>query len=150
MTIAVPREGYGLEAVLADMESVLDPAADWHSGGIEIHIPRFELEWERELKNDLIGLGMMDAFDDTLADFTPMYRFARNEGLHIAKVKQKTFLKVDEEGTEAAAVTSVVAVVSCACGPPVFRADRPFVIAIRERLSGTVLFAGLIVQPPMD
>jgi serine protease inhibitor len=150
MTIAVPRPGHELDAVLADLESVLDPAAAWNSTGIEIHIPRFELEWGRKLNDDLIGLGMVDAFDDVLADFTPMYRFARRDGLHIAEVKQKTFLKVDEVGTEAAAVTSVQMMLSCACGPPVFRADRPFLIAIRERLSGTVMFAGVIVQLPVD
>jgi serpin B len=69
--------------------------------------------------------------------------------LYVKSVRQKTFLKVDEVGTEAAAVTVVeVGVTSCCSGPPVVRADRPFMIAIRERLSGAVLFAGLIIQAP--
>jgi serpin B len=68
--------------------------------------------------------------------------------LEVSEVKHKTFVDVHEEGTEAAAVTSVGIVRVCACGPtlPVFRADRPFVFAIRERNSGTILFMGKIAR----
>ena len=105
-------------------------------------LPRFELEWERKLNDDLKALGMIDAFDGFAADFTPMYAAARDVGLHVANVKQKTFLKVDEEGTEAAAVTVVeMGVTSCCAGPREIRADRPFFLAIRERL-GEVLSIG--------
>lgn len=148
MTIAVPRAAHGLEGILGDLESILDPAARWSVQGLEVHVPRFELERERVLTEDLKALGMVHAFHPLLADFTPMHRFARYSLLHIKEVKQKTFLRVDEEGTEAAAVTSVEMTNQCACGPPVFRADRPFLIAIRERISGTILFVGLIVQAP--
>jgi serpin B len=148
MTIAVPLAAHGLPDLVADLEDILDPDAEWPTLEVEIHIPRFELEWERALTDDLIGLGMVDAFDEHAADFTPMYVHARRDGLHIREVLQKTFLKVDEEGTVAAAVTSVQMVLQCACGPPVLRADRPFLIAIRERLSGTVLFLGQVVQAP--
>ena len=65
--------------------------------------------------------------------------------LRISEVKQKTFVDVNEEGTEAAAATSV-AVVDVAAPMPV-RVDRPFLFAIRERLSGTILFVGKIVDP---
>jgi serine protease inhibitor len=92
---------------------------------------------------------MLDAFNPTLADFTPMHRDARAMGLYVQRVKQKTFLKVDEVGTEAAAVTVVeIGTTSVGGGPQQLKADRPFLLAIRERLSGTVLFAGLIVQAP--
>ena len=75
----------------------------------------------------------------------------RNGGLYVEMVKQKTFLKVDERGTEAAAVTVVqVGLTSAGGGPPQLKADRPFLLAIRERLPGTVLFAGLIVQAPVE
>ena len=148
MTVAVPVAGNGLAAVLDDLGAILDPEAQWSTGPVDLFLPRFELEWERELNDDLKALGMVDAFDDQLADFTPMHRDARAMGLHIKRVKQKTFLKVDEVGTEAAAVTVVeVGTVSMPITVTV-RADRPFLIAIRERLSGTVLFAGLIVEAP--
>ena len=66
--------------------------------------------------------------------------------LHITRVKQKSFLAVNEEGTEAAAATSVGVGVTSAPIPVVV--DRPFLLAIRERLSGTIFFLGAIVDPP--
>lgn len=87
----------------------------------------------------------------TRTDFTPMYARAKGEGLHVARVKQKTFLRVDEVGTEAAAVTLVeMSRVISGGPPPELMADRPFLLAIRERHSGTVLFAGVIVQAPVE
>jgi serpin B len=150
MTVAVPTGDRGLGAVLQEMASILDPTAQWQKGPVALYLPRFELEWKRELNPDLQALGMVDAFDPSRADFTPMAS-TLGEKLYVKKVKQKTFLKVDEKGTEAAAVTSVEVGVTCAC-PSGFqvRADRPFLLAIRERLSGTVLFAGLIVEAPED
>jgi serine protease inhibitor len=65
--------------------------------------------------------------------------------LYISEVKQKTFIDVNEDGTEAAAVTSVgVGIISL---PPAVVLDRPFLLAIRERLSGTILFLGKIGDP---
>jgi serine protease inhibitor len=149
MTIAVPAEGAGVAAVAADLASILDPAARWTTQDVSLFLPKFELSWERLLNDDLRALGMSDAFDPARADFTGMYSAARDVQLHLKKVKQKTFLAVDEKGTEAAAVTSVeVGVTSAGPQPRIVRADRPFLLAIRERLSGTVLFAGLIVQAP--
>ena len=82
------------------------------------------------------------AFSPGAADFTRMYAPG---GLYIDEVKHKTFVKVDEEGTEAAAATSVgIGVVSA---PPMFVVDRPFVFVLREKLSGTILFMGKIVDP---
>ncbi len=148
MDVAVPREGYDLAAVLGALGEILDPDAFWPARTMTVSLPRFQLEWERELNPDLQDLGMRDAFDPDVADFTPMCRRALEVGLYVKKVKQKTFLKVDEAGTEAAAVTSVEMGIKSA--PSWLRADRPFLLAIRERLSGTVLFAGLIVQAPQD
>ena len=149
MTVAVPRDGHALEAVVEDLATLLDPTADWERRVLAVHLPRFELEWERVLNDDLTALGMVDAFSPALADFTPMYRRAREVELYVKEVKQKTFLKVDERGTEAAAVTVVEIGVTSAGGGPQLKADRPFLVAIRERLSGTVLFAGFIVQAPV-
>jgi serine protease inhibitor len=155
MIVAVPKEGRTLDDVAADLGTLLDTGgshdAVWPEQVVEVHLPRFQLTWERTLNGDLEALGMVDAFSPDSADFTPMYRDARAVQLHIQRVKQKTFLKVDETGTVAAAVTSVeVGITSCCSGPPVVRADRPFFLAIRERLSGTVLFDGFIVRAPED
>ncbi len=103
-------------------------------------LPRFEIEYEQLLNPDLEALGMVDAFG--LADFS---RMVPGGGVWVDRVIQKTFLKVDEEGTEAAAATAVVIVESA---PPEFVFDRPFLFAIRERLSGTVLFIGPCAATP--
>jgi serpin B len=67
--------------------------------------------------------------------------------LYISNVKQKTYMDVNEEGTEAAAVTSVeVRVVSAPLRPRVV-VDRPFIVAIRERLTGAILFIGRVGDP---
>ena len=87
---------------------------------------------------------MRDAFIPGGADFTRMSPSGHN--LYIDKVKQKTYVDINEEGTEAAAVTSVG--ISYTSAPPLMRVDRPFIFVIRERLSGTILFMGKIVRMP--
>src|SRR5207249_324196 len=68
----------------------------------------------------------------------------------ITDVLTKAYGDVNEEGTEAAAVTAVVVGVVCVCKPPPGRIDRPFVFALRENLSGTILFMGVIRHPPVS
>jgi len=112
-----------------------------------VHLPRFRMEWERELKDNLKAMGMQVPFGG-LADFSGLSYEAVQRGVYISKVKQKTFVNVDEEGTEAAGVTSVEL---RELGNPdrfVFRADRPFLFVIRERFTETILFAGILVEPP--
>jgi serine protease inhibitor len=144
MTVLLPKPGVTPAQVLAG----LDPAA-WRAltervrdEKVNLTFPRFRLEYGRRLNNDLKALGMEVAFDDSRADF---YRIAdiRPERLYITRVDQKTFVEVNEEGTEAAAATAVG--VGPTSAPEVFemRVDRPFVFAIRERLSGTVMFLGI-------
>ncbi len=145
MTVAVPTQGATLDAVSADLPSILDPDARWSQVPVSLYLPKLELSWDRLLNDDLRALGMVDAFDDVRADFSAM---SRSTHLVIATVRQKTFLSVDEKGTEAAAVTYVGVVSTAAPVTQTVRADRPFLIAIRERLTGTVLFAGYIVQAP--
>lgn len=104
-------------------------------------IPRFTLSWDGYLNDALKAMGMEVAFDGR-ADFTAMSPVGNQ--LCIDFVRQKTFIEVDERGTTAAAVTAV------GIGPTSFTglvADRPFLFAIRERLSGTILFTGLVGDP---
>jgi serine protease inhibitor len=134
---------------LADLVASLD-AATWDRwmGSLravekaEVALPRFTLEYEKTLNETLKALGMVDAFDPDLADLS---RLTPLSDAFISYVKQKTFVKVDEVGTEAAAVT--VTGVQLTSGPPSIRVDRPFLLAIRERLSGTILFIGAIGHP---
>lgn len=110
---------------------------------LPIAMPRFRLEYEKVLNETLAALGMPTAFTD-LADFSGMSATA-GQDLSLSEVKHKSFIEVNEEGTEAAAVTSVGVVVTSM--PMELRVDRPFLFAIRERFSGTILFLGKIVLP---
>ncbi len=106
---------------------------------LDVNFPKFKVEYERILNDDLKQLGMKSAFTNS-ADFSNM----ADEALCISMVKQKTFVEVNEEGTEAAAVTAVEAIATSA-GPPrlgTFYMDHPFIYAIKEKSTGTILFIG--------
>ena len=118
--------------------------ASLHSSDVKVYLPRFRMEWSRTLNDDLEQLGMGVAFDRNQADFTRMSPLGSE--LYITQVIQKTFVDVDEEGTEAAAATSVG--IGATAARPDFRADRPFLVVIRERFSGTILFIGKIAKLP--
>ena len=115
----------------------------------EIAIPRFKVEYEVGLNDALIALGMGIAFDPDRADFTGIVEGP--DRAYISRVKHKTFAEVNEEGTEAAAVTSVEMRTTSAMLPreKTFRmiVDRPFFCAIRDNKTGTVLFMGAITDP---
>lgn len=148
MTVLLPKPGIDVHA-LVDSLTPLRWAAwmqQFEPREIDLRMPRFKLEYERTLNEDLSALGMRIAFDDAAANFHPMTTTAAQ--LYIKYVKHKTYVDVHEEGTEAAAVTVVGVGVVCACGPPPFHVDRPFVFVIRERLSGTILFIGKVVRIP--
>ena len=102
-------------------------------------LPRFKLEYEVTLNDTLEALGMGIAFSGG-ADFSGMGPL----GLFISEVRHKTFVEVNEEGTEAAAVTAVTMVEST---KPVFRVDRPFFFAIYDTMTKTILFMGTVVEP---
>ena len=105
----------------------------------EVRMPRFTFETDAGLNEPLQTLGMVDAFDGR-ADLS---RIA--PGLKVDFVKQNTFVDVNEEGTEAAAVTTIG--IDLTSAGPSFAADRPFVFAIRERTTDTLLFIGQVADP---
>jgi serine protease inhibitor len=107
----------------------------------ELALPRFELEWQAELNDPLTALGMGGAFGPG-ADFRPM----SPADPWLGTVVHKTFLRVDEDGTEAAAVTGADMQLS---GPArlEFRVDRPFAFTISDTNTGTVLFLGAVADP---
>jgi serpin B len=107
----------------------------------EVSMPKFKLETRYELPEHLKAMGMIDAFSGA-ADFTGM---ATSSPGSIAHVTHKAFVDVNEEGTEAAAATAVVTVLSAY--PPPFYANRPFVFLIRDKQHGTILFMGRVMKP---
>jgi serpin B len=142
MTVVLPNGDIDAFAESFDATKWNTLIGSLHASELPVNLPRFRIEWERLLKPDLQQLGMRLAFFD--ADFTRMSPLGRN--LIITKVLQKTYVDVDEEGTEAAAATSVG--IGTTSLPVAFRADRPFVVVIRERFSGTILFIGKIAKLP--
>jgi serpin B len=141
MTVVVPRQGR-----LSDLMGSLteDRWAGWMrslgADSLPVRLPRFQMEYAVQLKDPLSRMGMAVAFTDQadLSDLTPLDAL-------ITKVRHKTFLSVDERGTVAAAATSVE--IGLTSAPVAFSADRPFIVAIRERLSGTILFLGAVYDP---
>ncbi len=114
------------------------------SGRVILTMPKFKFEFGKKLNDQLGQLGMGIAFDRGRADFDRIADVG-GERLYISRVEQKTYIDVDETGTEAAAATSVgIGVTSL---PPSLTFDRPFLFALRERESGTLLFIGRVGDP---
>jgi serine protease inhibitor len=109
-----------------------------------LQLPKFKSEYEKTLNNALTALGMGVAFEEQ-ADFSNL----STTPTAIDEVKHKTFIEVNEEGTEAAAVTSIgVRMTSINLDEPFqMVVDRPFFYAIRDNQTGTVLFMGAVVEP---
>jgi serine protease inhibitor len=146
MTVLLPSPTADIDEVVAslDAEKWDGLTAGLHPVDYDLAFPRFRIEYKQELNDVLKALGMKSAFVPGGADFTRMSATSGHD-LFISRVVQKTFVDVNEEGTEAAAATSVeIGVVSL---QPTIRVDRPFIVAIRERFSGTILFIGKVVDP---
>ncbi|HZI22151.1 MAG TPA: serpin family protein [Gemmatimonadales bacterium] len=113
------------------------------SASLEVYLPKFTLTYGLGLNDVLRALGMPSAFCTAPSpDFT---RMNPSGALCISDVRHKAFVDVNEEGTEAAAATSVQIGFTSVQAP--LMVDRPFVFAIRERLSGTILFLGRVMNP---
>jgi serine protease inhibitor len=145
LTAVLPPTGTTVDAYAASLTQTQWDAlvASLHERSVPIVFPKLRMEYERQLKPDLTALGMGIAFTD-FADLSGLT--STGQALSIGFVKQKTFVEIDEEGTEAAAVTVTGVVVTSAPTPIEF--NRPFVFAIRERLTGTILFIGKINRIP--
>ncbi|HWH21464.1 MAG TPA: serpin family protein, partial [Solirubrobacterales bacterium] len=149
MLVVLPTEGggvAGLESRLRE-EGLASAMHGLTSKLVEIQMPRFHLKTEAELNGPLKALGVKRAFDED-ADFSGI---AAAEALKIGQVRHVADIKVDEEGTEAAAATGIVLnPVSAVALPPnlvVFRADHPFLFFVRDDTTGAVLFAGRLTNP---
>ena len=112
---------------------------------LTIQMPKFEFETEYKLVDSLENLGIHDAFDKNNADFQGM----TDEQVYLDQAIHKAFVNVNEEGTEAAAITALV--VRAQSGPPEprheFVADHPFVFIIQENNTGEILFIGRLANP---
>jgi serine protease inhibitor len=156
MLVFIPDEETGIEG----MTDVLTPG-EWNllpdvlkKQTVNVRMPKFTFKYETELNDPLKSLGMTDAFSEHLANFEKLVELPPMLNIYISKVMHKTFVEVNEEGTEAAAVTSVEFVVTSA-GPDIpevirFYVDRPFMIAIKEKYTNSIIFIGRVMNPSSD
>ncbi|KAF1372809.1 hypothetical protein PFLUV_G00253720 [Perca fluviatilis] len=113
---------------------------------VQVGLPRFKMEESYDMKEVLVSMGMVDAFDMAKSDLSGM---SPANDLVVSKVVHKAFVEVNEEGTEAAAVTGPIMRLLCGsimC-PPMFIADHPFLFFIRHNSSMSILFAGRCCSP---
>jgi serpin B len=146
MDIIVPDEGRFEEVESSlDYETASAILSNLQPTSVTLSLPKFKFESEFGLADQLKALGMPDAFDPHIADFSGMSE--RND-LYISAVLHKAFVAVDEKGTEAAAATAVIVGVTSA---PVFdvtlTVDRPFIFLIRDIPTGQILFVGRVLNP---
>jgi len=147
MVILLPRQVDGLgrleqELAPALLSSVL---AQMTERQVEVFLPRFTLDYKSELTDTLTVMGMPDAFDWRVADFSGMDGML---DLYVTFIVHKAWAEVNEAGTEAAAATVVGIGITAVPGPPpIFRADHPFIFFIRDAQTGSVLFLGRLVNP---
>ncbi len=133
---------------LAELEGKLDAdklmalTNDLHKMKAMAYVPKFKLTDQLKLSDTLKSLGMTEAFDETKADLSGI---DGTQHLHISEVIHKSYIEVNEEGSEAAAASAVT--ISLNCLPPEFRADRPFIFLIRDKRSGVILFMGRVANP---
>ncbi len=147
MFILLPRQQDGLKQLEESLPTTLASLKEKATKRrVSLALPRFTLRYQADLVQPLTKMGMPSAFG-TQADFTGM----REEGaLRISNVVHQAFVEVDEQGTEAAGATGVMmrpTAMRQQEEPVAFVADHPFVFAIIERATGTVLFVGRLVDP---
>jgi serpin B len=154
MVLLLPDQADGIGAVEARLspellENWLDALVDTR---VAVSLPKFQLEPEALALGDMLSaMGMPLAFDAASADFTGIANPpSSRERIHLSAVFHKAFVKVDENGTEAAAATGAVMAargISIERKPVEFKADHPFLFLIRDVHSGLILFMGRVCDP---
>jgi len=148
MTLLLPDDGKTPEQILSQLtpsafvalENTLSTTVK-----TDVWLPKFKFSYDIDLKEILSALGMSIAFVDGQADFS---KINSTDKLFITKVKHKTFIDVNEEGTEAAAVTSIgIGVTSIGPSEPIFHATKPFLFFITEEDTQAIIFTGKVENP---
>ncbi|KAK1135328.1 serpin B6-like [Acipenser oxyrinchus oxyrinchus] len=148
LPMGIEDDSTGLEKL--ERELTFENLMEWtkpekmDNNEVIVTLPKFKLEETYDLKSVLISLGMVDAFDVTKSDFSGM---SSNNELVLSKVVHKSFVEVNEEGTEAAGATGAIMMVCCARIPVHFNADHPFLFFIRHNKTRNILFYGRFSSP---
>ncbi|XP_077876569.1 serpin B6 isoform X1 [Ictidomys tridecemlineatus] len=148
MIIMLPDEHIDLKTV--EKELTYEKYIEWTSPDkmykkeVEVFLPRFKLQENYDLEEVLRSLGMTDAFDEARADFSGM---SSTRDLHLSKVVHKSFVEVNEEGTEAVAATGTIMRMRCVGFTVRFCADHPFLFFIQHSRTRGILFCGRVSSP---
>ena len=152
MAFILPAEGSDINELMNTIaEDGFSPAVKAMTNEtVNLSLPKFEFTFDTSMVNTMEDLGMTKAFTDA-AEFDNMTGSANN--LAISDILHKCYIRVDEEGAEAAAVTEVI-MVETALAPQDdvknFTADRPFLFAIYDETDNTVLFLGAVANPALE
>ncbi|XP_058411360.1 serpin B6 [Diceros bicornis minor] len=148
MIIMLPDENTDLKMV--EKELTYEKFIEWtrpdmmDEEEVEVFLPRFKLEENYDMEDVLRSLGMTDAFEQTKADFSGM---SSRRDLYLSKVVHRSFVEVNEEGTEAAAATAAIMMMRCIRIIPRFCADHPFLFFIQHSKTNGILFCGRFFSP---
>ena len=151
MVVVLPAKGTNINNFIDDfdVETFIQTLGKMEKQKVEVYLPSFKVRSNFDLEKLLAEMGMPEAFSNK-ADFG---RMTDLQDLKIDKVIHEAFIDVNEEGTEAAASTAVVIIrKSAMVDPPektTFRADRPFVYAIKDNSTQSVLFMGKTLNPAL-
>lgn len=147
MIVILPKDGElaKVEQRLASggFDGLVAPLAQ---GKVAVSLPKFSFTWGGSVKTELQGLGLKTAFS-MAADLSGLRKPTNEPPLFVSDVFHKAFVQVDETGTEAAAATGVVVATRAMAQEKAFKADHPFVFAIRDAKTGRVLFVGRVANP---
>jgi serpin B len=152
LALMLPAEGKNVSNLLAalDGDSFAAALSGLAEQQVKIKLPKFEYAYSTPLADTLAAMGMTDAFDPDVADFSGMT--GTDNDLFISAVLHKCYIRVDELGAEAAAATGVMmnGTAMPVEEPATFYADRPFVFAIYSVEDGAVAFLGVVNNPAMS
>jgi serine protease inhibitor len=148
MDVILPSESDQFASVLESLtqERWTEITQGLFDQNVILSLPKFQFEFENDLIPMLRALGITDLFEPSMADLSGINGTG---GLFVSKVKHKTYIDVNEEGTEAAAVTAVEVELT-SVGPDndfYFTVNRPFIFVIREKTTGVILFTGVVKNP---
>ncbi len=154
-TVLLPKEVNGLASLESKLSAaLLDECAHLSNAYVALSFPKFKMEPPTiALQSELKALGMKTAFDEPAgsANFDRLAPRRPDDYLYISKVFHKTFIAVDEDGTEAAAATAVaMSMATSAMNPeqPIaVKVDRPFIYLIQQASTGVCLFIGRVTDP---
>jgi serine protease inhibitor len=149
MFIMLPKTGKTCSDIISAMND--ENWNNWNkalvsNADLKIYLPKFKFSFKSTLNDNLKDLGLKKIFDDN-AELT---KISKQERLFVSEILHKTFVEVNEEGTEAAAVTSIGIYTTSVPVSNEFKADKPFIFVIKEKDTNTLLFMGTLNKPVIE